>query len=87
MPDELNGQLLRMFDDIQRPLADAHFLAQVTVRLQPPGVRATARMALRSIARTVVSGLGTGIVVPLRLRYAAPLGLVAAALSLWASLA
>lgn len=85
MPDELNGRLLRLFADAERPLADAHFVSQINERLRPlqgdPGDR------LRAILRTTLRGALTGLAVPVRLRHAAVMAVAAAALTLWALLA
>lgn len=84
MQDELNGQLLRLFSDSERPLADAHFVAQISERLSP--LQGSAGERLRSILVTAVSGTARGLASPWRLWQATLLGAAAAALWLWAIL-
>ena len=70
MSDELDTQLLRWFEESRQPLVDAQFVARVTAQLQGsrgPRVRFSAP---GSIIATILSGLGTGIAAPLRLRHA-----------------
>lgn len=86
MPDELNGQLLRLFADGQRPLADVQFVAEISERLghsSAGGVLDT----LRAGFGTAFRGMLTGVTAPLRLRHAGLVALAGAALSLWAVLA
>ena len=86
MRDELNAQLLRVFAESQRPLADAQFLAQLTARLQARGGRRVYE-SLQSIAHAILAGLATGLLAPLRLRHARLMAIAAAVVSLWTALA
>lgn len=86
MPDELDTQLLRGFEDSRQPLADAQFVARVTARLpRQRGARASFSGA-RSAGAAVLTGLVTGITAPLRLRYAGLMTLAAAVVTLWSAL-
>ena len=86
MSDELNGQLLRLFADSQRPLADAQFVAQLSERLGHTSAGSVLG-TLRAAFALAFRGMLSGVRAPLRLRYAALMGLAGAALSLWAVLA
>ena len=87
MPDELNGQLLRLFADSPRPLADAQFVAQVSERLSSAPSVVDVGIRLQAIVGNVLAALLTGVSAPLRLRYAGLALIAGAALSLWALLA
>lgn len=87
MPDEPDTQLLRRFAEAHQPLSDRQFVAQVVARLSAapgPGLRMS---ALWSVPHTILGGLVTGISAPLRLKYAALMAAVAAAVTLWTTLA
>ncbi len=83
MPDEPDTQLLRRFAEAQQPLIDSQFVAQVAARLSAAPRLRLRVSALGSVPRTILGGLVTGISAPLRLKYAAPLAAVAAAVTLW----
>lgn len=85
MSDELNGQLLRLFADSHRPLADAQFVAQVGARLRPG--TADVLGTLRSAFRTARAGLTIGMAALWRQPYMRLMALAAAALSVWSAFA
>ena len=85
MPDEPDSQLLRRFAEAQHSLADAQFVAQVTARLRAAPLL---RMgALWSVPGIILGGLRSGIRAALHLRHVRLATAVAAAVTLWATLA
>jgi hypothetical protein len=86
MSDELDGQLLRLFADSQRPLADAQFVAQLSERLGHASA-ASVLATLRAAFGLAFRGMLRGAAAPLRLRYAGLVALTGAALSLLLTLA
>jgi hypothetical protein len=87
MPDEPDTQLLRRFAEAHQPLSGTQFVAQVAARLSAAPVPGPRMSALWSVPRTIAGGLVTGISAPLRLKYAALMAGVAAAVTLWTTLA
>ena len=84
MQDELDPRLLRRFALAERPGSDEQFTAQVMAQLRGRrGLEFGAR-GLYSLLGTIVTGLATGIAVPLRIRHAWLMLTGAAAATLWA---
>lgn len=83
MHPELDAQLRRRFATAEEPLADGGFSAQLADRIdgkRGPGFRP---QALYSILGTMASGLGTGLLLPWRLKHARLMMLGAAVVSVW----
>jgi hypothetical protein len=85
MPDELDPQLLRAFAAAQMPLAEQPFLSQVSAQVRPVGVLRLSAVGIYSLVGTLLNGLATGILVPLRLRHARLMTLGAAAVTVCAA--
>lgn len=86
MSEEPDPQLLRWFAESRAALDDAHFTEQVIGRInRARGPLFRAGIA-RSVAAASLSGIFMGLAAPLRLRRAALLALVGAAVTLCAGL-
>lgn len=85
MSDPLDAGLLRSFAASHRPLEDAQFLARVMSELEGAGRRGWSER-LHGALRVLGIGLASGIMAPLRLRYAGLGVALAAVVMLWSML-
>lgn len=83
MPDELDAQLRRRFANAAEPLANDAFSAHLAARIGRERRPGLSRHALYSILGTMASGLGTGLLLPWRLRHARLMVVGAAAATVW----
>lgn len=87
MSDELDPMLLRAFAQSQRPLPDAEFVARVAAQIRPRGSLHGIASALAGAMAVVFGSLATGLIAPLRLRYAGLVAFAGAAVTVWSLLA
>jgi hypothetical protein len=81
--DELDPLLLRAFARCEQPLPDAEFVARLRAQLRPRVSLAGIAQILPVTIGVALGGLVTGILAPLRLRYAGLVALAVALAALW----
>jgi len=86
MHNELDAQLLRRFASAAEPLADAQFTARLDARLEHARGFSFGVRGVYSILGTIVSGFGTGVLLPWRLKHSRLMVVGAAAVTLWTAL-